>query len=640
MNTLDARRRLLGRNVYKKTTEGNPAIAQGSLARMYPGIAMQGWTEQNRYEGNQLFDKSTVVSNTYISDTNGLALPDSAGERSASDYINVEGMSSVFATKMVGSGSWMAFYDNDKIFISGNEGIGYGVPIAVPDNATYARFTVRNEYIESFMVNEGNALLPWEPYTGRQPSPSPDYKQDVKNAGKYDEETQKYEHGIELAGKNLLDEKSVAEVSNVSGITIEWLEDEKCFLLNGTCTRSGSFALTDINLKGNIGSNYTVSVHRISGDVSVPDGGACVAYFGVNDSPSSGGHPKENWIASHIENEVPSTGALNRKYINTFWFYITEGVSLVNCKLNVMLEQGNTATEYEPYKLPQTVTLTADRPLTKWDKLEKRNGQWGWVYKSNEIVLDGSEDEVWELYEESTTKLISFQIDLLGDTKGSQVSLCDKYINKYGAWYMDKYGIYSDHEITKYKYFRPPSAEVETVEQWTDWLAQNPLTVLYETAEETFTPLSESEQELMNALHTYRPTTVLTNDVDCNMTLTYKTKKSMGGGNPYGLEIGMINGSGGWDVSGYPNRIRTGYITFYSPDGDRTIHVIGYTPFVMLTAHAYGKDKKWIRQFPFSEGELPAGTNYVRYTFRKIDNSNFTSDELNNLIKTFDVERS
>ena len=102
----------------------------------------------------------------------------------------------------------------------------------------------------------------------------------------------------------------------------------------------------------------------------------------------------------------------------------------------------------------------------------------------------------------------------------------------------------------------------------------------------------------------------------------------------------MINGSGGGNATGYQNRIRTGYITFYSPDGDRTIHAIGDTPFVILSAHAYDKDKKWIRQFSFLVGKPPAGTNYVRYSFRKIDQSNFTSDELNNLIKTFDVERS
>ena len=108
----------------------------------------------------------------------------------------------------------------------------------------------------------------------------------------------------------------------------------------------------------------------------------------------------------------------------------------------------------------QTVTLTADRPLTKWDKLEKRNGQWGWVYKSAEIESYTDESVPGEYY--STTGQLS---------AGAQV-----------------------------------------------W---------YETATETFVPLSESEQEQMNALYTFRPITVLSNDCDCNMILTYKTKKSL-----------------------------------------------------------------------------------------------------------------
>lgn len=62
MNVLEARRRLLGRNVYKKTVEGNPAIAQGSLARRYPKIEMQGWTEQPQYEGKNLFDASKITN--------------------------------------------------------------------------------------------------------------------------------------------------------------------------------------------------------------------------------------------------------------------------------------------------------------------------------------------------------------------------------------------------------------------------------------------------------------------------------------------------------------------------------------------------------------------------------------------------
>lgn len=111
----------------------------------------------------------------------------------------------------------------------------------------------------------------------------------------------------------------------------------------------------------------------------------------------------------------------------------------------------------------QTVTLTADRPLTKWDKLEKRGGQWGWVYKSEEIESYTDESVPGEYF--STTGQLSV---------GAQV-----------------------------------------------W---------YETTTETFVPLSESEQEAMNALYTYRPTTVLSNQQGCQMTLTYKTRKGVGGG--------------------------------------------------------------------------------------------------------------
>ena len=111
----------------------------------------------------------------------------------------------------------------------------------------------------------------------------------------------------------------------------------------------------------------------------------------------------------------------------------------------------------------QTVTLTADRPLTKWDRLEKRNGQWGWVYKSAEIESYTDESVPGEYY--STTGQLSV---------GAQV-----------------------------------------------W---------YETTTETFVPLTTTEQEAMNALHTYRPTTVLSNQQDCQMTLTYKTRKGVEGG--------------------------------------------------------------------------------------------------------------
>lgn len=169
----------------------------------------------------------------------------------------------------------------------------------------------------------------------------------------------------------------------------------------------------------------------------------------------------------------------------------------------------------------QSVTLTSDRPLTKWDKLEKRNGQWGWVYKSAEIVLDGSEDENWT---RTTSNTFTFNIDI--PEMNFNPSFCNRYRWKPGVWVSSDYGVYSDNGYAT-KYFRPPSLEIKTVEQWREWLSENSLIILCETSEETFIPLSDAEQELMNSLYTFRPSTVLSNDCDCNMTLTYKTKKSL-----------------------------------------------------------------------------------------------------------------
>lgn len=179
----------------------------------------------------------------------------------------------------------------------------------------------------------------------------------------------------------------------------------------------------------------------------------------------------------------------------------------------------------------QTVTLTADRPLTKWDRLEKRNGQWGWVYKSAEIVLDGSEDEDWRFQTDANRK-IQFYITLSDalypySDPFKKMFYCNTFFTINAEW-----GAISNWQVRKGEYnglapvFKPGD-DIDTIDLFRAFLAENPTTILYVTKEETFVPLSESEQQAMNELYTFRPTTVLSNDCNCDMTLTYKTKKSL-----------------------------------------------------------------------------------------------------------------
>lgn len=173
----------------------------------------------------------------------------------------------------------------------------------------------------------------------------------------------------------------------------------------------------------------------------------------------------------------------------------------------------------------QTVTLTADRPLTKWDKLEKRNGQWGWVYKSTEVVLDGSEDETWS----PNITPIYTRFVIYVDNSINKNERCEVFCNRGFYKHISDQKPYDDYVIflsAKYMYYTVPKSIID-VNAFREFLSNYPLTVWYETAEETFVPLTAEEQEQMNELYTFRPTTVLSNDCDCNMILTYKTKKSL-----------------------------------------------------------------------------------------------------------------
>lgn len=56
----------------------------------------------------------------------------------------------------------------------------------------------------TLQIEKGNTVTPYEPYTGGKPSPSPEYPQEIKSAGKWNEEKQKYEIDVKVTGKNLI----------------------------------------------------------------------------------------------------------------------------------------------------------------------------------------------------------------------------------------------------------------------------------------------------------------------------------------------------------------------------------------------------------------------------------------------------
>lgn len=500
-----SRRRLLD-DSYKKTVEGNPAIATDSLARRYPGIGMEGWTEQQSTTGAQLINQDETVIGGLSGNTGNEF---DSTNRIRTGFIRVEPNTTYIISGLSGFNIANSFaYDSEKTMARVGVVTTTTTTTTTLENESYLRISFskpdQSDFTEeelqklrkTLMFNKGPEALPYEPYTGGQPSPSPDYPQEIVSAGNWNEEAQKWEYEIGVGGANLFD---VSKVVNSFQESPGVINNGDGTLTVNAVDSSGVSAGTPKTLKDycpdiKVGETYVLNAETTG----------TLKFIYLNDGSGS-------WTFG-------TSKTITESMLNATVYFCASGPNSSAIVSKIMFNAGSTALPYEPYKPPQTVTLTADRPLTKWDKLEKRNGQWGWVYGSAEIVFDGSEDETWSYIEDGTASRAFTIYDTGGD------ALCNKYVYDYAMnpGQFDLRGGASEQYIRFNCY-----GIASDVGSWRTWLSENPLTVLYQTTEETFVPLSQTEQEQMNALHTFRPTTVLSNDADCEMELTYKTKKSL-----------------------------------------------------------------------------------------------------------------
>lgn len=185
----------------------------------------------------------------------------------------------------------------------------------------------------------------------------------------------------------------------------------------------------------------------------------------------------------------------------------------------------------------QTLTLTSDRPLTKWDKLVEQDGQIGWLYQSSKMILDGTKIKWLHSNKPENSYFATTIIDAYG---GKGASFCKTYRNIQDSAYVIKYAnercIYSDHPTytSGDKFFRAPNENVTTLEQWKEFIDENPIEMLYHTKNSEFVPLPQSEQNAIRALKAYYPTTVITADggeldPDIKVTYTADTKNYIDG---------------------------------------------------------------------------------------------------------------
>lgn len=461
-------------------------VLPNSLDAPLERLELGGKTEQVQTTGAQLLkpkDGSYTVFGVSVDIANGEIKLSGTATSSGGRTIR---LSEPFLLK---AGTYSSEVDGKIDFIlSKNSDNSYLVNLAVKnfnvneDTEVYVGLNVmaQNTYNNKYhiMLNSGNIALPYEPYTGGKPSPSPEYPQEIKNSGKWNEETQKYEVDVKVTGKNLL---NLQKEPDVKGVYQGW--------------------------KVGNGESLTLGVKDKGNNADVK---GCYIGFSYQGSESNG----VVWV---VDNGVIKTNPLTQRkaYVSIFPANETTVKKLTE-RLDIQCELGNVATPYQPYK-EQTLTLTSDRPLTKWDRLVEQGGEIGWLYGSVIATID--ETASISLYAPN-----GFYVYVKNIDKKEKTGYCDKlYAKKMSNG--EPFVLFGNANNNGLYTLNTQEFYGKTVSEIKEKLKEYPLNIIGKSETTEFVPLPQSEQNAIRALKTYYPTTVITVDggeLDPDIKVTYR----------------------------------------------------------------------------------------------------------------------
>lgn len=472
-------------------------VLPNSLDAPLEGLELGGKTEQVQTTGANLFDEKLLLdfdSENYDKTQSGSGFyyykfPVNGTVTASTKNANKNGEYLTVGIKPDGS---------DKTWLShGSAAISKYKTLTPEDGNIYLGVNNSLERVKSMIqntggiiINEGSAAKPYEPYTGGKPSPSPEYPQEIKNSGMWNEETRKYEVDVKVTGRNLFNGKLL----------------------------KGKFITDDMNVVSDL-----VTMNTFDKPVEIePNTDYVISANGVIWEGNINVYDENGKkIVQHFTGKFKTPS--NAKYIRAS---ISNARAPIDSK--IQMEYGTAMNEFEQYHQPQTLTLTSDRPLTKWDRLVEQGGQIGWLYKSKIIDgFDGQSSNITLGGKQGEVQHFSVVFTDVPNGNGNG----DIYVDRYRAIAMSytkaEFGICCNWNIGV-KFFSAPNENVTTVQEFKTWLVENPLKIAYETTNPEFVPLPQSEQNAIRALKTYYPTTVITADggeLDPDIKVTYRKEK-------------------------------------------------------------------------------------------------------------------
>lgn len=374
------------------------------------------------------------------------------------------------------------FYSNKGFTIDGTEqSIDFVIQIG-------SNITALSKCTLYPMLNAGDTPLPWEPYTGSKPSPSPEYPQELENVGN--------KGSIEITAHsgNLLPYPYDTENSTFNGLTAK-STNSHVKIVGTTTTGTNFFFFQNKTLHP---GKYAM---KLRGKIAGMD-------MLIRDMTAETNIAKISSHESGIVTEDSVEFTIVEGHRLMIYFNTGKANTSVDIDVDVVMVVAEKTKDapYVPYA-KHTATITSDHPLTKWDKLTCRDGVWGWAYGGKIKVFTGSEP--WSAYEN-----VGYAI-YIGEMKPGNYQN-DGYSNYFrsvkGTYSKNNQGIWFGADNTSALYVLQVKEIAGTVAEWKTWLSTHPLTLQYQLAAEEWAPLTAQEQAAMNALCTYAGTTHIWTD--------------------------------------------------------------------------------------------------------------------------------
>lgn len=530
------------------SASGNPAIMSDTL-KNNPMNEMKvfGWSKQERTTGAQLFDASRFDEieqyGVKLSVKDGVIYAEGTPTQNAwitakltADEIKKvfkNGKLTIKSEKVNNCNFTVGLYFEfiPTSFAADGSSIELTLPENIADGCIYYYV---NLIKDTEMIGGCKIMLyqygdgTYEPYTGGQPSPSPDYPQQIVSTGSDGK------INLEVHGKNLFN------ITTESKCDKSGASSTKRIILPGEYI----IGLTYTNICANYINNVFISQERIS---FFSDG---VGYgIGIGVIAEKG---KKYVISGEFKNGdtrmvfYDKSGGIMRNTDDNP-FVVPEGTKYAVLLLrksknttdevvfkNIQVEEAISPTDYEPYHEPQSLSINTPTglpaiPVDSDGNYTDANGQ-QWIADYVDLKRGKYVQRVWQKTfdgSESWGTYIStgyYLANILPEKMSNREMLCDQLRRSDGGIASDVIIVGAFNANTSL-YIENSTLSDNTLadkglSNWKAHLAEHPLTVMTYLNTPIERNLTQEEIQAYKALKTYNGTTIVENDAECYMEVS------------------------------------------------------------------------------------------------------------------------